>query len=323
MENKLRVVFMGTPDFSVPVLEGLMENYNVVLVVTQPDKEVGRHKVLTPPPVKKTAIDAGIPVLQPKSIKKEYQDILDFRPDIIITCAYGQIIPKEMLDYPSYGCINVHASLLPKLRGGAPIHRAIMNNYARTGVTIMYMVEKMDAGDILSQEDTIITKEDNLETLHDRLSLMGRDLLLKTLPSIIEGTVQPIPQKEEEVTYAWNIKREEERVDFHRYAIDVFNHIRALSPHPGAYATLDGKIVKLYASYIRDSFYTEKKDGEIARIYEDGFGVSVRDREIVLTEIQWEGKKRVKVKDYFHGVDPTSFLGKVFNEEEYHEETKN
>lgn len=315
MNNKLRVVFMGTPEFSVPVLEGLIENYDVVLVVSQPDKEVGRKRVLTPPPVKKKAIEKGIPVLQPVKIKEEYESILDFNPDIIITCAYGQILPKEILGYPEYGCINVHASLLPKLRGGAPIHRSIMENHARTGITIMYMVPRMDAGDIISQKDTIIEKNDNLESLHDRLSLIGKELLLETLPSIISGEITPIPQNEDEVTYAWNITREEERIDFSRYAIDIFNHIRALSPYPGAYAKLDGKIVKFYDSYITDNFYTEKKDGEIAKIYEDGIGISVKDREVVITEIQVEGKKRVKVRDYFNGIEPSSLLGKVFNEE--------
>lgn len=315
MNEKLKVVFMGTPDFSVPVLEGLIENYDVVLVVTQPDKEVGRKRILTPTPVKKVAIENGIPVFQPTNIKTDYEMILERNPDIIITCAYGQIIPKVLLEFPKYKCINVHASLLPKLRGGAPIHHAIIDNYPRTGITIMYMAEKMDAGDIISQKETIIEKQDNVGTLHDRLSLMGRELLLETLPKIISGDINPIKQDESEVTYAWNIRREEEKIDFNRYAIDVFNQIRGLSPHPGGYATLDGKIVKIYDAYIRDSFYNERKNGEISRIYEDGIGVSVKDLEIVITEFQLEGKKRVRLTDYFNGKDGTELLGKVFNEE--------
>lgn len=313
--NDKRIVFMGTPDFSVPVLEGLIDAYNVVLVVSQPDKLVGRKQILTPTPVKKCALAHGIPVLQPENIKEEFESILNFKPDLIVTCAYGQIVPNEVLDYPEFGCINVHASLLPKLRGGAPIHRAIMNNYARTGVTIMYMAEKMDAGDIISQDEVIIENSDNVGTLHDKLSVMGRDLLLDSLPSIFEGTNDRTVQNPDEVTYAWNIKREEELVDFNRYAVDVFNHIRGLSPHPGAYAKLDGKIMKLYASYITDAFYMEKENGEITRIYEDGFGVSVKDREVVITEIQVEGKKRMKVVDYFRGMDPSTLIGKVFNKE--------
>ena len=155
--KKLKIVFMGTPEFSVPVLEGLIENYEVILVVTQPDKYVGRHKELKFSSIKEVAIKNNIPVFQPTKIRTDYQEIIDLKPDLVVTCAYGQIIPKVILDCPKYGCINVHASLLPKLRGGAPIHKALIDNYARTGITIMYMVEKMDAGDIISQSETVIT----------------------------------------------------------------------------------------------------------------------------------------------------------------------
>ncbi|MDE5587265.1 MAG: methionyl-tRNA formyltransferase, partial [Bacilli bacterium] len=233
----------------------------------------------------------------------------------IVTCAYGQIIPKAILDFPEYRCINVHASLLPKLRGGAPIHKAIIENYLRTGITIMYMVEKMDAGDILAQKETVIKNDDTVGTLHDRLSLMGRELLLETIPDLIAGKITPIPQNEEEVTYAWNIKREEEKIDFTKGTLDIYNQIRGLNPFPGAYATLDGKIVKIYASRISESFFTTKKDGEIGKVYEDGIGVSTKDGEIILTEIQFEGKKRMKVKDFFHGFDGEKLVGKIFNEE--------
>lgn len=312
MKDKLKIVFMGTPDFSVPVLEGLIENYEVVLVVTQPDGKVGRKQILTPPPVKVKATEKNIEVFQPSNIKQDFQKILDKKPDLIVTCAYGQIIPKELLDFPKYKCINVHASLLPKLRGGAPIHKAIIDNYPRTGITIMYMVEKMDAGDIISQKDTIIKQEENVESLHDRLSLMGKELLLDTIPKIIAGDIQTIPQNEEEVTYAWNITREEEKIDFNDYAIHIYNKIRGLSPTPGAYTTLDGKVVKIYNAYIKDSFYTEKENGEISQIYDDGIGVSVKDLEIVITEFKIEGKKKMKVVDYFRGIDPDSLIGKIF-----------
>lgn len=311
--EKLRIVFMGTPDFSVPVLEGLSDNYNVVLVVCQPDKKVGRKQVLTSPPVKKLAVERGIPVFQPINIKDEYEEVLKFKPDIIITCAYGQILPVELLEKPKYKCINVHASLLPKLRGGAPIHKAIINNYARTGITIMYMAKTMDSGDIIRQRDTVIKMEDNLESLHDRLSLMGKDLLLDTLPKIFTGDINPIKQDEDEVTYAYNITREEEKIDFDRYAIDIFKQIKGLSPTPGAYALLDGKIIKIYDCYILDSFYTERENGEIAKIYKDGFGVSCKDREIVITDFQIEGKRRMKLVEYFNGKDGSELLGKIFN----------
>lgn len=314
-KQDLRIVFMGTPEFSVPVLEGLIESYQVVGVVTQPDKEVGRKKEIRFSPVKEIAIKNQIPVFQPQNIKKEYQEILNLKPDLIVTCAYGQIIPKILLDFPKYQCINVHASLLPKLRGGAPIHKAIINNYLRTGITIMYMVEKMDAGDIITQKETVIEKEDTVGTLHDRLSLMGKELLLETIPDLINGKINPIPQKEDEVTYAWNITREEEKIDFTKSTLDIYNQIRGLSPFPGSYAVLEGKIVKIYASRISSSFFTTRKDGEIGKIYEDGIGVSTKDGEIIITELQFEGKKKMKVKDFLHGYDGEKLIGKRFNEE--------
>ncbi len=306
---------MGTPEFSVPVLEALIENYQVVGVVTQPDKEVGRHHEIKPTPVKEVALKNNIVVFQPQRIKKEYQEILDLKADLIVTCAYGQMIPKEILEAPKYGCINVHASLLPKLRGGAPIHRAIINNETRTGVTIMYMVEKMDAGDILAQIDTPIYKEDNVGILHDRLSKMGAKLLIETIPDLIAGKIKPIPQNEEEVTYAWNIKREEEKIDFNKRTIDIYNQIRGLNPWPGGYALLEGKVVKIYEARISDSFFTTKKNGEIGKIYEDGIGVSTKDGEIIITKLQPSGKRKMLAKEYLNGVHEEDLLGKVFNEE--------
>ncbi len=314
-KKSLRIVFMGTPVFSVPVLEGLIENYQVVGVVTQPDKAVGRKHEIKFSPVKEIAIRHQIPVFQPEKIKKEYQEIINLKPDLIVTCAYGQMIPNELLKYPKYHSINVHASLLPKLRGGSPIHKAIIHNYLRTGITIMYMVEKMDAGDILAQKETVIKQEDTAGTLHDRLSLMGKELLLSTIPDLVQGKITPVPQNEEEVTYAWNIQREEEKIDFTKRTIDIYNQIRGLNPFPGAYATLDKKIVKIYSSRISESFFTTKKDGEIGKIYEDGIGVSTKDGEIIITELQFEGKKRMKVREFFHGFDGEKLLGKIFNEE--------
>ena len=241
--SKLKILFMGTPDFSVNVLKGLIENYDVIGVVTQPDKEVGRKHEIKFSPVKEVELANDIRVFQPIKIKEDYQELLKLPVDMIVTCAYGQMIPKALLDFPKYGCINVHASLLPKLRGGAPIHKAIINNYARTGVTIMYMVEKMDAGDIISQIDTPILPSDNVGTLHDRLSEMGTKLLLDTIPNIVSGNINPVKQNEEEVTYVYNISREEEKIDFSKSTIDIFNQIRSLNPWPGAYTTLDGVIV--------------------------------------------------------------------------------
>ena len=307
----MKVIFMGTPDFAVPILEGLIENYDVIGVVSQPDKRVGRHQELKPTPIKEVALKHNIKVFQPVKIRKEYDEILALEPDIIVTCAYGQIIPKEILDYPRLGCINVHASLLPKLRGGAPIHRAILDGYDKTGITIMYMDVKMDNGDIISTRETPIKDSDNLESLHDRLSIMGRDLLLETLPSIIDGTNKRIVQDENEVTFGYNITREEEHIDFNRSTREIFNHIRGLCPFPSSYAMLDDVEVKIYDSYIGNKKYAATP-GEICHIYKDGLGVCTRDGEIIITDIKISGKKRMKVKDYLNGVKGDTLLGKVF-----------
>ena len=313
--KKIKVVFMGTPEFSVPVLEGLIDNYNVIGVVTQPDKEVGRKKEIKFSPIKEVALKNNIKVLQPEKIRKEYENILALKPDVIITCAYGQIIPKEILDYPKYGCINVHASLLPKLRGGAPIHHAIIDGYSKTGITIMYMDVNMDTGDIISQDEIEIDEDMNVGVLHDKLSIMGKDLLLKTLPDIIKGNIKPIKQNNDDATYAYNIKREEELLDFNKTAKEVYNQIRGLNPFPGAYAVLDGKIIKIYNARITDRMFTQKENGEITNVYKDGFGISVKDYEVIITELKIEGKKKMFTKDYFNGIDQTKLIGKIFNKE--------
>lgn len=309
--EKIKVVFMGTPDFAVPILEGLIENYNVVGVVSQPDKRVGRKQELVNTPIKEVALKYNIPVFQPLSIRKEYQDILNLEADIIVTCAYGQIIPKDILDAPRLGCINVHGSLLPKLRGGAPIHWAIINGDKKTGISIMYMDEKMDSGDIISQRETEITDSDNLESLYDRMSLIGRDLLLDTMPSIIQGTNLRIKQDSDEVTFGFNIKREEEHIDFGKSTRDIFNLIRGLSPVPGANAILDGNEMKIYAAIMSDK-KPNGKNGEITNIYKNGIGVCTSDGEIIIIDIKPFGKKRMPASSYLNGVDKNGLIGKVF-----------
>ena len=309
--NKTRVVFMGTPDFAVPVLEVLIENYEVVGVVSQPDKRVGRKQVLVNTPIKEVALKHNILVLQPEKIREDYEDILKLNPDIIVTCAYGQIIPSAILDYPKLGCINVHASLLPKLRGGAPIHKAIIDGYSKTGITIMYMDKKMDNGDIISTSETEILDSDNLESLHDRLSIMGRDLLLETMPSIINGTNKRIKQNEDEVTYAYNIKREEEHIDLSKTRREVFNQIRGLSPVPGANLLVDGEEFKIYGSEISERKFTNKEIGEVTGLYKEGIGVMTSDGEIILTDIKPFGKKRMSASSYINGLHDKSLVGKV------------
>ena len=308
----MRVIFMGTPDFAVPILEGLISSYEVLLVVSQPDKKVGRHQILTPTPVKKAALEHGISVFQPEHIKSDYQRIVDYRPDIIITCAYGQMIPSEILKLPKFGCINVHASLLPKLRGGAPIHKSIINGDSKTGITIMYMEESMDSGDIISQSETEILDSDNLESLHDRLSIMGRDLLLETLPSIFNGTNNRIEQDKDEVTYAYNIKHEEEKIDFTKTNRDIFNLIRGLSPVPSAFCYLDDKVFKVYASIISDDDYPDAKVGEIVKIYKDGIGVKTGNGVIIFTDVKPFSKKRMSAASYLNGRSCESLIGTSF-----------
>lgn len=293
----MKIVFMGTPEFSKPILEALIENYDVKLIVTQPDRYLG-NKVIEPV-IKKVGIEHNIKVFQPQKIRKEYEEITKLNPDMIITCAYGQIIPKELLESPKYGAINIHASLLPKLRGGAPIHHAIIDGYDKTGITIMYMNDKMDEGDIILQKETQITDEDTTETLHDRLSLIGRDLILEAIPKIVKG-VKRIKQNEEEATYGYNISREDEKINFEKTKRQIFNQIRGLNSYPGAYTTYNNKILKVWKSKIGLN-QTEGQNGKIINLYEDGIGVKCVDGEIILTEVQLEGKKRQTAKEFING----------------------
>lgn len=312
--NDIKVVFMGTPDFSVPVLQGLIDNYDVVGVVTQPDKEVGRHKEVLYSPIKKLAIENNIKVLQPEKVKEDYQGILDLNPDIIITCAYGQIIPEEILNFPKYKCINVHASLLPRLRGGAPIYRAIINGDKKTGITIMYMGISMDSGDIISQEEIEIDDDMNVGILHDKLSIMGRDLLLKTLPDIISGNVSPIKQDESLVTFGKVIKRKDELLDFSDTTDNVYNKIRGLSPNPGAYSLLDGKIVKIYKAR-KGKNLSKMIPGTIVNLYKDGIAVKTFDGEIIIEELKVEGKKKMMASSFLNGINKEDLLCSRFMKE--------
>ena len=278
---------MGTPSFAVPILEELINKYNVIMVVSQPDKEKDRKGNIIYSPCKEIGIKNNIEVYQPIKIREEYQYILDKKPDIIITAAYGQIIPSEILDYPKYGCINVHGSLLPKLRGGAPIHHAIINGDKEAGVTIMYMDKKMDSGDIISQRSINIDDNMILDDLYYKLSILGRDLLIDTLPSILNGTNSRIKQNEEEVTYGLNITKEEELINFNDSVSNVHNKIRGLSSIPGAYAMLNNKRMKIYLSEKTNNI-SKEKPGTITDINKNGITVSTKDYDIILKNIKLE-----------------------------------
>jgi methionyl-tRNA formyltransferase len=301
----MNIVFMGTPDFSVRILEAVHETYGVTLVVTQPDKPVGRKKIPTPPPVKETALRLGIPVFQPRRIRTDYQPVLDVRPDLIITAAYGQIIPNEILEYPRLGCINVHGSLLPLLRGGAPIQRAIQRMYNTTGITIMYMAEKMDSGDIISQRSISIQKDDTSGTLFEKLSVLGKEALMETLPSIIDGTNPRRPQDEAFVTYAYNLKREEERIDWSKTCAEIDAHIRAFTPSPSCYTMIDGKRLKILkvtpCKYPKETTFDQYENGTILEVNDDYFGVKVEDGIIKVYEVQLAGKKQQDVQTFLQG----------------------
>lgn len=245
-----KIVFMGTPAFSVPILEGLVEaGYDVQAVVTQPDRPVGRKKVIQATPVKEAALALNIPVFQPEKISgsPEMAQIMALQPDLLITAAFGQFLPEALLQVPTHGAINVHASLLPKYRGGAPVHYAIMEGEQETGVTIMEMIKKMDAGGIFAQESIPITAQDDVGTMFDKLSILGRELLLRTLPTLLSGALQPVPQEEALVTFSPNITREQEAIDWQKTAQQIDWQVRGLHPWPIAFTTYQGVRWKILA----------------------------------------------------------------------------
>ncbi|MBM7094120.1 methionyl-tRNA formyltransferase [Bacillus sp. H-16] len=300
----MKIVFMGTPDFSVPVLQMLIEEgYDVAAVVTQPDRPKGRKRELTPPPVKTEAIKHGLPVIQPEKIRveEEWNKINDLAPDLIVTAAFGQILPQGLLDVPPMGCVNVHASLLPKYRGGAPIHQAIIDGEKETGISIMYMVEALDAGDVLSRRAIPIEKDDHTGSMFEKLSTLGAALLKETLPEIEKGSIQAQPQDEAFVTYAPNITKEMERIDWEAPAENIYNLVRGLHPWPVAYTTLEGSRLKVWWTELLDKVFDEKP-GTIVHLDESGVTVVAGDQKgVKLTDLQPSGKKRMDAKTFYHG----------------------
>lgn len=296
-----KIVFMGTPDFAAHILKALIEaDYNIGLVVSQPDKKVGRKRVIQNTPVKAVALEQQIEVFQPLNIREDHQKIIDYQPDLIITAAYGQIVPQAVLNAPKYECINVHGSLLPKYRGGAPIHYAVLNGEEKTGVTIMQMVDKMDAGDMITQAEFPIAIDDNVGTVHDKMMQVGAKLLLDTLPSIFDQSYVKTPQDESKVTYAWNITREQEKINFANDVKSIYNQIRGLNPWPVAYFTKNEKGFKVFNSQMQyhDHNY---QIGEVIEISANGLVIACENGLITITEFQPSGKRRMTLKDYVNG----------------------
>lgn len=294
----MRIVFMGTPDFGVPTLEKLIKKHDVVLVVSQPDRKVGRKRVLTPSPIKEVALKHNIPVFQPEAIKDDYQEILDAKPELIVTAAYGQFVPSEVLDYPKHKAINVHASLLPKYRGGSPIHAAIRNGDEYAGVSIMYMVKKMDAGDVLSQVKVKIEADDSALTMFEKLGLAGSDLLLETVENIQNDIIKPEPQDSSQVTYAPNILRDDEKINWNQTAIEIDRHTRAYHTWPGTFSEINGTKVKIFPGKIKDG---SANIGEVLDLSNEGIFVGTGSGIFVITDLQVQGKKRMTVKDFLNG----------------------
>lgn len=297
----LKIVFMGTPSFSVPILEALIDKYDVIGVVTQPDKKVGRKQEIVFSPVKECALKHNLKIFQPVKIKTEYEEIMNLNPDIIITAAYGQLVGMKLLNSPKYRSINVHASLLPLYRGGAPIHESIKNGDLKTGVTIMYMEKEMDAGDILGVKEVPILDSDNCGTMFEKLSLAGRDLLMDVLPNLIQNKITPIKQDHSLATFAYNVTKEEELLDFNRTAKEVFNHIRAYNPFPVAYMTLGNENIKIFDSIVSDETHNEVP-GTILKTTKKGFLIACGNNTVIeILEVQPSGKRKMKAFEFANG----------------------
>ncbi|ALS21557.1 methionyl-tRNA formyltransferase [Paenibacillus naphthalenovorans] len=314
----MRVIFMGTPEFAVPSLQTLLEydGVEVVAVVTQPDRPVGRKRILTPTPVKAEAEKHGIPVLQPERLRSpESVDALSaLQPELIVTAAYGQILPKSVLDLPRLGCINIHASLLPKYRGGAPIHYAVMNGDPVTGVTIMYMAEGLDTGDMISRIEVPIGDQDTTGTMFEKLSIAGAKLLKETLPDLLSGRVRAVPQNDEEAVYSPNISREQERIDWTKPALQIWNLVRALHPRPGAFTLWNGDVLKIWTCAKPDAAESvpgSTLPGTVLEAGERGIAVATGQGVLRITELQPAGKKAMDAAAFARGgqLTPGTVLG--------------
>ena len=312
--NLTSIVFMGTPQFAAPILASLIEKpeYDVQAVVTQPDRKVGRKHVLTASPVKQVAVEHEIPVLQPEKISgsPEIQQVIDLQPDLIVTAAFGQFLPTKLLKAAQIGAVNVHGSLLPKYRGGAPVQYAIMNGERETGITIIYMVKKMDAGDMLAQQALPIEANDDTGTMFAKLSDVGRNLLLATLPKLIAGEITATPQDEDQVTFSPTIKPEQEMVDFFsQTAAQIDCQVRAMRPAPIAYTILDGQRTKLWdVTPLTET--VEQAAGQVVRKTKHELVIAAADHTaLALNTIQPAGKPKRSITDFLNGATDKFTIG--------------
>lgn len=308
----MNIVFMGTPAFAVPSLDMLVaEGYNIVAVVTQPDRPQGRKKVLTPTPVKEAALRHGIPVLQPERLRKPeaVEELSKYKPDMIVTAAYGQILPKSVLDMPPLGCLNVHGSLLPKYRGGAPIQRSIINGEKVTGITLMYMAEGIDTGDMIARVEVPIQDDDTAGTMFEKLSIAGAALLKEQLPRLTESKVQAEPQNDEESTYAPNLTREDEKIDWRRTSQEIYNQIRGLVPFSGGFTLWNGEVFKVWSAANpanTGSASSQAAPGTVLELTETGVVVKTGDGSLTLLTVQPSGKKAMDASQFVRGTSMTA-----------------
>lgn len=313
----MKIVFMGTPAFAVPSLRMLLEEgYEVVAVVTQPDRPQGRKKTLAPSPVKEAALELGLPVLQPERMRRPeaVAELAAYEPDLIVTAAYGQILPKSVLELPKNGCVNVHGSLLPKYRGGAPIQRCIINGEKVTGVTLMYMAEGLDTGDMISRVEVPIEDEDTSGTMFGKLSIAGRDLLKAEMPRLAAGRVEATVQDDSEATYAPNLSREDERIDWTAGSLATYNRIRGLVPFSGAFTLWNDETFKVWAAAKPDNGSPaggNAAPGTVLSVSERGVEVKTGDGILLLTTVQPAGKKAMSAADFSRGASlkPGTVLG--------------
>jgi methionyl-tRNA formyltransferase len=298
-----RIVFFGTPSFALPTLRRLLEGSDqVVGVVTQPDREKGRGRKVVISPVKGLTLQHGLIPLQPERVKEEaFQEaVRGLQPDLIVVVAYGQILPKSILNIPKYGAVNVHASLLPKYRGAAPIAWAVLNGEKVTGVTTMVMDEGMDTGDILLQTEIPIGDEETCETLHDRLAFSGAQLLLETLEKMKTGNIRPIPQDHSKATYAPLLKKEDGHIDWKKEAKEIDHQIRAFNPWPGAFTKLGDRLLKIYKGEIREGKPTGKA-GAVVWVGSDFIEVEAGKDSFLIQEVQLEGRRRMTTREFLSG----------------------